>query len=96
MPWSIGVIFTQEVWLVPSRVWWCKGFLKYEIEALKCYFNQSSSCDLISENDMLHQKVEALTQELAKFVQGSENLNKLLGQQRCAINTAGLGHYKHD
>ena len=34
------------------------AFLKFEIEALKSCFNQSSSCDLKSKNDMLHQNVK--------------------------------------
>ena len=71
-------------------------FLKSEIETLKGCFSKSFSCDLKSENDMLHQKVESLTQDLAKFVQGSKNLEKLMGQQRCAINKAGLGYHEHD
>ena len=65
------------------------SFLKFEIEALKSFFNQSSSCDLKSKNDRLHREVETLTQDLAKFVEDYENLNKLLGQQMCAINKAG-------
>ena len=56
------------------------AFLKSEVEALKNCFNQSLSSDLKFENDMLHQMVKSLTQGLAKFVQGSENLNKSLGQ----------------
>ena len=41
----------------------------------------SSSYDLKAENERLHKKVECLTIDLAKFVQGGENSDKLVGQQ---------------
>ena len=44
---------------------------------------------------MLHQQVKSLTQDLANFVQGRENLDKLVGQQRCAFNKVGLGFHEH-
>ena len=61
------------------------GVLKFEIDALKKNAH-SSSCGLKAKNERLHKKVECLTIDLAKFVQGGENLDKLLGQQRCAYN----------
>ena len=39
---------------------------------------ESTSLDLIVENDSLHEKVEKLTKDLANFVQGKDNLDKLL------------------
>ena len=40
----------------------------------------------------MHEKVERLTKDLANFVQGRYNLDKLLSQQRCRFNKAGLGY----
>ena len=41
---------------------------------------------------MLHQKVKTLTTVFANFVKGTENLERLLGQQRCKINKVGLSY----
>ena len=52
---------------------------------------ESTSFDLKAENDSLHEKVERLTKDLANFVQGKDNLDKLLSQQRCGFNKASIG-----
>ena len=67
--------------------------LKSENESLKgsSYINLY---DLKDENEKLHKEVESLTNDLAKFVQGKQNLDKLLGKQRCVFNKAGLGFNK--
>ena len=37
-------------------------------------------------------KIERLTKDLGNFVQGRDNLDKLLSQQRCGFKKAGLGY----
>lgn len=43
------------------------------------------------ENDVLKNEVEDLKTSLSKFVQGKENLDMLLGKQRCVFDKAGIG-----
>ena len=47
--------------------------------------------DLDAENKILHKKVESLSKDLANFVPGKDNLDKLLSQQRCDFNKVRLG-----
>ena len=53
--------------------------LKYENNALKENVQDQSLDGLRVENQMLHQKVKTLTKDLANFVKGIENLERLLG-----------------
>ena len=46
---------------------------------------------LIAENASLKGKVDELTKDLASFVKGRENLDILLGKQKCSFDKAGLG-----
>ena len=50
-----------------------------------------SSNDLKKENDDLRKQVEDLTKTLVKFTLGEQNLNMLLGKQRCIFDKVGLG-----
>ncbi|XP_058222936.1 uncharacterized protein LOC131332656 [Rhododendron vialii] len=43
------------------------------------------------ENDVLKNEVEDLKTSLSKFVQGKENLDMLLGKQRCVFDKVGIG-----
>jgi len=51
----------------------------------------SSIEDLKSENDDIRKQVEDLTLTLAKFTQGGDNLDVLLGGQNKSLNKSGLG-----
>jgi uncharacterized protein involved in exopolysaccharide biosynthesis len=51
----------------------------------------SSLEDLKNENNVLKKQVEDLTLTLAKFTQGRDNLDVLLGGQNKSINKSGLG-----
>ena len=55
---------------------------------------ESTSLDLKGENKFLHETIEKLKEDLANFVQGKDNLDKLLSQQRCGFNKVGLGYKK--
>ena len=46
------------------------------------------------EVTQLKQQVAELQQDLAKFVKGTKNLNRLLGDQKCIFDKAGLGYKK--
>jgi len=49
-----------------------------------------SSIALEEENTKLKETIKDLTKTLAKFVNGKENLDMLLGRQRCVFNKEGL------
>lgn len=51
-----------------------------------------SSMVLEEENTRLKETIKDLTKTLAKFVNGKENLDMLLGRQRCVFNKEGLGY----
>jgi hypothetical protein len=51
----------------------------------------SSLEDLKNENDAFKKQVEDFTSTLAKFTQGRDNLDVLLGGQNKSINKSGLG-----
>lgn len=79
-----------------------KDFLKKENDALKEKIGQVSfpkeiANDLVFENnlrlenDVLKNEVEDLKTSLSKFVQGKENLDILLGKQKCVFDKAGIG-----
>jgi predicted RNase H-like nuclease (RuvC/YqgF family) len=51
-----------------------------------------SSITLEEENTKLKETIKDLTKTLAKFVNGKENLDMLLGRQRCVFNKEGLGY----
>ena len=46
------------------------------------------------ENLVLKEKVSLLTKDLAKFVKGKENLDLILGAQKCSLDKGGLGYTK--
>ena len=54
------------------------------------------SNSLVLENENLKDKVEDLTNSLTKFTNGRDNLDKLLGMQRCVSDKAGLGYNQVD
>nr|XP_029151592.1 uncharacterized protein LOC114925959 [Arachis hypogaea] len=56
--------------------------LRAELEKFKLKHKVTASTDLISENKKLNEQIKNLNEDLAKFVQGSQNLNKLLACQR--------------
>ncbi|XP_072074150.1 uncharacterized protein [Arachis hypogaea] len=56
--------------------------LRAELEKYKLKHEVTASTDLISENKKLNEQIKNLNEDLAKFVQGSQNLNKLLASQR--------------
>ncbi|XP_072090534.1 uncharacterized protein [Arachis hypogaea] len=56
--------------------------LRTELEKFKLKHEVTASTDLISENKKLNEQIKSLNEDLAKFVQGSQNLNKLLACQR--------------
>ncbi|XP_057719290.1 uncharacterized protein LOC130933684 [Arachis stenosperma] len=56
--------------------------LRAELEKFKLKHEVTTSTDLISENKKLNEQIKNLNEDLAKFVQGSQNLNKLLASQR--------------
>lgn len=67
-----------------------KDLLKKENDAFKEKIEEISSQkeianDLILENDVLKNEVEDLKTSLSKFVKGKENLDLLLGKQRCVL-----------
>jgi seryl-tRNA synthetase len=51
-----------------------------------------SSMALEEENTKLIETIKDLTKTLAKFVNGKENLDMILGRQRCVFNKEGLGY----
>jgi hypothetical protein len=51
-----------------------------------------SSMALEEENTKLKETIKDLTKTLAKFVNGKENLDMLLGRQRCVFNKESLGY----
>ena len=51
-----------------------------------------TSNTLEMENGALKDKVKGLTNSLIKFTNGRDNLDKLLGMQRCVFDKAGLGY----
>jgi len=51
-----------------------------------------SLMDLEEENTKLKEIIKDLTKTLAKFVNGKENLDMLLGRQMCVFNKEGLGY----
>ena len=51
-----------------------------------------SSMVLEEENTRLKETIKDLNKTLAKFVNGKENLDMLLGRQRCVFNKEGLGY----
>jgi len=51
-----------------------------------------SSMALEEENTKLKETIKDLTKTLAKFVNGKENLDMLLGRQRYIFNKEGLGY----
>ena len=57
---------------------------------------ESTSSDLEAENKILHEKDESLSKDLANFVQGKDNLDKLLSQQRCSFNKTSLGYEENE
>ncbi|XP_072072112.1 uncharacterized protein [Arachis hypogaea] len=65
--------------------------LRTELEKFKLKHEVSASTDLISENKRLNEQIKSLNEDLAKFVQGSQNLNKLLACQRFGSEKSGLG-----
>ncbi|XP_016191848.1 protein CROWDED NUCLEI 4-like [Arachis ipaensis] len=65
--------------------------LRAELEKFKLKHKVTASTDLISENKKLNEQVKNLNEDLAKFVQGSQNLNKLLACQRFGSEKSGLG-----
>ena len=70
--------------------------LKFQNDSLRKEKEELSSLDASSnllkeENDVLKKQVEDLNITLAKFTLGEQNLNMLLGKQRCVFDKAGLG-----
>ena len=57
---------------------------------------ESISLDLEAENKLLHEEVKRPNKVLANFVQGRDNLDKLLSQQRCGFNKAGLDYEENE
>ena len=66
---------------------------KEQVEAAKDQQLEAAK-DQQLEAAELKQQVAVLQQDLAKFVKGTENLNKLLGDQKCIFDKAGLGYRK--
>ncbi|XP_020970128.1 uncharacterized protein LOC110268363 [Arachis ipaensis] len=64
--------------------------LRAELEKYKLKHEVTASTDLISENKKLNEQIKNLNEDLAKFVQGSQNLNKLLASQRFGSEKSGL------
>ncbi|XP_025679169.1 uncharacterized protein [Arachis hypogaea] len=65
--------------------------LQAELEKYKLKHEVTASTDLISENKKLNEQIKNLNEDLAKFVQGSQNLNKLLASQMFGSEKSGLG-----
>ncbi|XP_016168477.1 uncharacterized protein LOC107611023 [Arachis ipaensis] len=65
--------------------------LQAELEKFKLKHEVTASTDLISENKNMNEQIKNLNEDLAKFVQGSQNLNKLLASQRFGSERSGLG-----
>ncbi|XP_072066923.1 uncharacterized protein [Arachis hypogaea] len=65
--------------------------LRTELEKFKLKHEVTVSTDLISENKKLNEQIKNLNEDLAKFVQSSQNLNKLLASQRFGSEKSGLG-----
>ncbi|XP_072087067.1 uncharacterized protein [Arachis hypogaea] len=63
--------------------------LRAELEKYKLKHEVTASTDLISENKKLNEQIKNLNEDLAKFVQGSQNLNKLLASQRVINEKTG-------
>ncbi|XP_057730096.1 uncharacterized protein LOC130945392 [Arachis stenosperma] len=64
--------------------------LRAELEKFKLKYEVTVSTDLISENKKPNDQIKNLNEDLAKFVQGSQNLNKLLACQRFGSEKSGL------
>ncbi|XP_015941374.1 uncharacterized protein LOC107466878 [Arachis duranensis] len=64
--------------------------LRDELEKFKLKHEVIASTDLISENKKLNEQIKNLNEDLATFVQGSQNLNKLLASQRFGSEKSGL------
>ena len=67
-----------------------------EINILKKEKEKDFSNILILEKEKLKDQVKDLTNSLTKFTNGKENLDKLLGVQRCVFDKAGLGYNQLD
>ncbi|XP_057745416.1 uncharacterized protein LOC130963302 [Arachis stenosperma] len=65
--------------------------LRTELEKFKLKHEVTASTDLISENKKLNEQIKSLNEDLAKFVQGSQNLNKLLACQKFGFEKSGIG-----
>ena len=76
------------------------AILKSENDSLKqkiLDFDSSTSIkDLELENKRLDERVKYLDTTLTKFVQGKENLDKILASQRSVYDKAGLGYMIHE
>ncbi|KAM7481240.1 hypothetical protein LguiB_005823 [Lonicera macranthoides] len=71
-------------------------FLKNENKTLKKGKEKETPNSLVLENVKLKVQVDDLTNSLAKFTKGKDNLDKLLGMQRCVFDKAGLGYNQID
>ena len=62
--------------------------MKMLVSKIKMIFlkNQLDSISKNETNDILWKRVEELTNALSKFIQGKENLDKLLATQRYGFN----------
>nr|XP_029149653.1 kinesin-related protein 4-like [Arachis hypogaea] len=65
--------------------------LRAELNKFKLKHSVSASTDLIPENERLNEKINNLNEDLAKFVQSLQNLDKLLSCQRSSFEKYGLG-----
>ncbi|XP_015955691.1 uncharacterized protein LOC107480087 [Arachis duranensis] len=65
--------------------------LRAELEKFKLKHEVTASTYLISENKKLNEQIKILNEDLAKFIQGSQDLNKLLASQRFGSEKSGLG-----
>jgi hypothetical protein len=48
--------------------------------------------NLVKENEISKTQVIDLNSTLTKFIKGKENLDRLLGNQRCMFEKKGLGY----
>ncbi|XP_057720282.1 uncharacterized protein LOC130934762 [Arachis stenosperma] len=65
--------------------------LRAELNKFKLKHMVTASTDLIAENKKLNEQIKNLNENLAKFVQGSQNVDKLLACQRFCGEKPGLG-----
>lgn len=63
-------------------------------EKVNQFGNDSYLPALLTENKTLKEKIATLTQDLAGFVSGQENLDKLLGSQKHFLDKASLGFHE--